>query len=310
MKCLVTGGNGFIGSAVISRLIKNGHHVLSMGRSGKNQFISENILREIETVKGDVRNSEKVDLITKNCEQIYHFAGIVDSDSASGLSVDSIETEIQGLRNVCKSALKNNVEKVIYGSSCSVYGDDECQKPLTEELSVFPQSHYAVLKRLGELLLKSYHEEYNLCNLILRIFNPYGSNQPKNMVIQRFFHAAINNLPIQIYGTGSQTRDFIYIDDLAKAIVLSGDKIVNSEIVNVCTGKDITIANIAEVIISMTDSKSDCQFLPTPNNREEAELARSYGSITKLQSLTNFVPDITIKEGLMSMYSKIKIEKK
>ena len=302
MKCLVLGGGGFIGSSVVTKLTKKGHRVLVMGRSGKSRYISKDILSEIEFISGDIRCLPTLEKAAQDCDQIFCFAGIVDSDAASELSLDTIETEVQGLQNVCKSALKQDVRKVIYASSCSVYGDDECSGPLTEESPVFPRSHYAVLKRTGELLLKAYNDKYNLSSVILRIFNPYGMNQQKNMVIQRFFEAAINNRPIQIYGSGSQTRDFIYIVDVAKAAVLAGEKIDDAGIINVCTGEDKSIRMVAETIILMTQSTAGCEFLPLPNGRAEAELSRSLGSNKRLQSLMGFLPTIEIEKGLKLMY--------
>jgi len=305
MKCLILGGSGFLGSSVVTRLVKNGHHVSVMGRSGKSRHIPKDILPEVEVINGDVRDLRALEKAAQNCDQLYYFAGIVDSDAASELSLDTIETEFQGLQNVCKSCLKQGVGKVIYASSCSVYGDDGSSGPLTEDSPVFPRSHYAALKRMGELLLKTYSDKHNLRNIILRIFNPYGMKQPKNMVIQRFFEAAINNRPIQIYGSGNQTRDFIYIDDLAEATVLVGDKLDNMEIINVCTGEDKSIRKVAETIISMTQSTGGCELLSLPNGRIEAELSRSFGSNSKLKSLTGFSPMIGIEEGLKLMYEEI-----
>ena len=108
MKCLVLGGGGFIGSSVVTKLIKNGHHVLVMGRSGKSRNISKDILKEIEIIDGDVRNLSTLEIAAQNCDRIYYFAGLVDSDAASELSLDAIEIEFQGLQNACKSALKRN----------------------------------------------------------------------------------------------------------------------------------------------------------------------------------------------------------
>ena len=302
MKCLVTGGGGFIGSAIVAKLIEDGHHVVAMGRFERPHYIPSKVISDVEIVKGDIRDQATVDATARNCDQIYHFAGIVDSDAASGLSVDAIETEIMGLRNTCQAALRQGVGRVIYGSSCAVYGDDKLLSALTEEATVYPKSHYAVLKRMGELLLKSYDEELGLDHLILRIFNPYGINQQKNMAMYSFFKTATNNSPIQIYGAGNQTRDFIYIDDVARAAVLAARQVSGSEILNVCTGQDMSIRIIAESIISMTGSQSRCEFLPTPSGRTEGELSRSFGSIAKMQLMTGFVPIVELEEGLKLMY--------
>ncbi len=302
MRCLVTGGGGFIGSAIVTKLVEQGHSVVAMGRLNRPHRIPDKIIKEVEFVEGDIKDLEAVGSATKHCDNIYHFAGVVDSDTANGLSVDAIETEILGLKNICQSAFKFNVKKIIYGSSCAVYGDDKQERALTEESLVHPKSHYAVLKRTGELLLKSYSEEQGLSHLILRIFNPYGINQPKNMAIHRFFDAAIHNRPIQIYGAGNQTRDFIYIDDVACIATLAGEREWGSDILNVCTGHDSSIRTVAETIILMSGSTSKCNFLPLPSGRTEAELSRSFGSIKKMESILGLGPITKLEEGLKRVY--------
>jgi UDP-glucose 4-epimerase len=305
MKCLVTGGGGFIGSAIVAKLIKNGHQVVAMGRFERPHYISSKIINDVEIIKGDVRDQAVVESAARNCNHIYHFAGIVDSDAANGLSVDAIETEILGLRNICQCALKKDIEKIIFGSSCAIYGDEKFLSALSEASPVQPKSHYAVLKRMGELLLKSYDDKYGLNHLIFRIFNPYGINQPKNMAMHRFFEAALNNSPIQIYGAGKQTRDFIYIDDVATAMTLAAEKIASSEILNVCMGQDQSIRTVAETIISMTHSTSECEFLPIPSGRADGEPSRSFGSVAKMTLMTDFVPNIGLEQGLKLMYENM-----
>jgi UDP-glucose 4-epimerase len=310
MRCLVTGGGGFIGSAIVAKLVEQGHSVVAMGRLNRPHRIPDKIIKEVEFIKGDIRDLEAVRIATKYCDNIYHFAGVVNSDTASGLSVDAIETEVLGLKNICQSALKLNVKKIIYGSSCAVYGDDKQVRALTEESPVYPKSHYAVLKRTGELLLKSYSEEQGLSHLILRIFNPYGINQPKNMAIHRFFDAAINNRPIHIYGAGNQTRDFIYIDDVACMAILAGENEIRTNIINVCTGQDRSIRTVAETIILMSGSASKCELLPLPSSRNEAELLRSFGSIERMKENLGFGPITRLEDGLKLMYEDMISETK
>ena len=305
MRCLVTGGGGFIGSAIVNKLVEQGHNVRVIGRFNRPHCVDDKIIKEVELIEGDIRDPEMVGRASKNCNLIYHFAGIVDSDSANGLSVDAIETEIVGLRNVCESAFQVNADNIIYGSSCAVYGDDKHTGALTEEAPVLPKSHYAVLKRAGELFLKAYSEEQGLNYRILRIFNPYGINQPKNMAIRRFFEAAINNKPIQIYGEGNQTRDFIYIDDVASIAILSAERDVRSKILNVCSGQDRSIRQVAEAIITMSDSNSKCEFLPLPIGRSEAEFSRSFGSVERIRSDLGFGPVTKLEEGLKLMYDNM-----
>jgi UDP-glucose 4-epimerase len=122
------------------------------------------------------------------------------------------------------------------------------------------------------------------------------------MAMHRFFKAALNNSPFQIYGAGDQTRDFIYIDDVATAMTVAAEKVASSEILNVCMGQDKSIRTVAETIISITQSTSECEFLTIPSGRAEGELLRSLGSIKKLHAMTGFVPNIGLEQGLKLMY--------
>jgi UDP-glucose 4-epimerase len=305
MRCLVTGGSGFIGSALVKELVTGGHSVRVLSRSITPNAIPKEIMRNVELITGDVRDLAIVDKSSRNCDYIYNFSGIVDSDAANSLSVDAIDTEITGLQNVCKSSKKNNIKQIIFGSSCAVYGDNGPTGPLSEQDAVQPKSHYAALKRMGELLIQTYSNEMNLDYLIVRIFNPYGSEQPKNMVIHRFFEAAFKGSPIKIFGRGDQTRDFIYIDDVAKLLSVLIHRKITQEIINICTGQDFAIRSVAEMVINITDSVSDCEFLSTPKGRENAEIERSYGSTLKLEALTGLKPSIGLQEGLKLMYNNI-----
>ncbi len=309
MRCLVTGGSGFIGSALVKELVEVGHSVRVLSRSRTANSISKEIIGDVELIIGDVRDLTAVDQSSRNCDYIYNFSGIVDSDAANCLSVDAIDTEIIGLQNVCKSSKKNNIKQIIFGSSCAVYGDNNHSGPLLEQNTIQPKSHYAALKRMGELLIQAYSNEMNLDYLIVRIFNPYGSKQPKNMVIHRFFEAAFNGSAINIFGSGDQTRDFIYIDDVAKLISALMDIKINQEIINICSGKDFTIRSVAEMVIKITGSASNCEFLPIPKGRENAEIRRSYGSTAKLEALTGLKPLIGLHEGLKLMYDNITLDK-
>ncbi len=305
MRCLVTGGSGFIGSALVKELVEIGHSVRVLSRSITANSIPKEIMRDLELITGDVRDLAVVDKASRNCDYIYNLSGIVDSDAANCLSVDAIDTEIIGLQNVCRSSKKNNIKQIIFGSTCAVYGDNNVTGPLSEQDVVQPKSHYAALKRMGELLIQTYSNEMNLDYLIVRIFNPYGSKQPKNMVIHRFFQAALKGASIKIFGRGNQTRDFIYIDDVAKLLSVLIDKKIFQETINICSGQDFAIRSVAESIINITGSVSSCEFLSIPKGRENAEIERSYGSTLKLETLTGLKPSIGFQEGLKLMYENI-----
>lgn len=309
-RILVTGGAGFIGSHLVKQLVKNGNHVIVLDNLLRGNKLDNQILREIQFVKGDVRDYETVRNLSRKCEIIYHFAAVLGVDVVADNPVETMETEITGMKNVSDAAILNGVEKIIYASTSGVYGHSAISQSVTENIHIDPRTSYAIAKRYNEIYLAALNEEKGLQSVSLRFFNVYGIGQDNRMVIPRFFEQAMQNKPITVYGNGNQTRDFTYIDDVVKACCLISEKVKGSEIFNVSNEDEKTILDLAHEIKKLTDSKSKITLIEAPKKRYDYEVERRMGSSEKLFKAIGFKPSTKLQHGLKIIFSHLKNEMK
>lgn len=242
MKVLVTGGAGFIGSNVVDQLISNHHTVcvvdnLSTGKVDK-------LNQEVRFYKCDITNSEALKLIfeLERPEVIYHFAAQIDvQNSLKNPSIDA-NINIVGTINILECCRKYGVEKIIYPSSAAVYGNPE-YLPVDEKHHIEPISFYGISKHTPEHYIKAFCSLYGIKYTIFRYSNVYGIRQEakgEGGVVSIFIEKFLNNKSPIIFGDGEQTRDFIYVRDIARANLLalsSGD----NKIVNISTNVPVTV---------------------------------------------------------------------
>jgi UDP-glucose 4-epimerase len=203
--------------------------------------------------------------------------------------------DIYGIRNILDLSKRTGVKRVFYASSSEVYGEPvhlpqhETITPLNSRLP------YAVVKNVGESYFRSYHQEYGLEYTIFRFFNTYGPKQSTDFVMSRFIKSALANEDIQIYGDGSQTRTFCYIEDHLDACTkaMESDRVVN-DVANIGNGKIVTILELAETIIRLTNSKSKIMHLPP---LEEGDMTRRQPDISKMNELLGR-PFTSLEEGI------------
>ena len=298
-RILITGGAGFIGSAIAEKLIeKKDNYIvivdnLLTGDINKIPIAKHNNLKFI---KADVNNRKEISEIMTgfHFDYVFHLAAVVGVLRTLEKPISVLE-DLEGFKNIMELSKNTSVKRVYFSSSSEVYGEpvelpqNEDTTPLNSKLP------YAIVKNAGEAFLRSYQKEYGLEYTIFRYFNTYGAKQSKNFVISKFLYAAINNNDISIYGDGSQTRTFCYIDDNVEACVSSfyNNKFVN-DVFNVGNDVEITILDLAKLIIKLTASKSKIVFLP---KLEEGDMPRRHPDLTKMRKAfkTN---QISLEEGL------------
>lgn len=298
MRVLVTGGAGFIGSHLVKRLLQGGHAVVVLDILRFGNKLDRKTLAHVDLVKGDVRENRVVARAARRCEWIFHFAAIVGVDVVAASPMETMETEVVGMRNVVNAALSVGVRKVIYASTSDVYGHSSRPRAMTEKNAVAPVSCYAIAKRFNELYLGAVYQERKLQSVALRFFNVYGPGQDQRMVIPRFFQHAIKGEPIPVFGDGLQSRDFTYVDEAVEATVRVARRFCGHEVVNVASGRRCVIRELAEEIAAVCGSSSRIVFKPPATRRRDFEVEWRLGASGKLKALTGFVPSISLKEGL------------
>lgn len=298
-KFLVTGGAGFIGSHLVEKLSKKAKVIVIDNLFQGNKLkINENI----KLVVGDVRNKKLIVKYSQGCETIFHLAAIIGVDVVAKNKIETINTEFEGLKNICEASIKNKVKKIIYSSSSGVYGRLNYSQKVKENAIVAPYSGYAMAKRASEIYLENFHHEYKINCASVRLFNVYGKRQDERMVIARFVEQAKKNQDITIYGNGHQTRDFTHVDDCVQTFLNLDKKIKGCEIFNSSRGQEFKIIEIAKIIKKLFKSKSKIKCIIVPNELEEFQVNKRCGNSSKLLNYTKFKPSINLIEGLKETY--------
>jgi len=279
-RVLVTGGAGFIGSHLVERLLKKGFEVVCLDNfnSYYDPLLKEkNVFPFLENpnfslIKGDIRDTQ---LLTKECEDIEYIfheaaqAGIRISLDNPQLSND---VNVTGTLNVLLAAVKTNVKKIINASSSSVYGRVK-YLPFDEDHPTVPVSPYGVSKLTVEHYCRVFEELYGLKTVSLRYFTVYGPRMRPDLAINIFTRAAMQNKQIHIFGDGSKTRDFTFIDDICDANLIAMRK--GSGVYNIGGGHQISIHELAEKIIKITHSSSEIIYSDAVKGDAEHTFAKT-----------------------------------
>ena len=299
MKCLVTGGAGFIGSHIIERLLRQSHDVICLDNFNpyyhpeiKERNISPFLHEEYFTlIRGDIRDGLLLDSILTDVDVVFHEAAQAGVQASAEHPLQSHEVNATGTLNILESAVKAEVKRIICASSSSVYGNVE-DLPFTEDHPTYPVSPYGVSKLMAEHYCRVFSDLYGLSSVVLRYFTVYGPRMRPDLAIHIFTKRALKNEPITIFGTGDRTRDFTYIDDIIDANMLG---LTNGKgVYNIGGGHRISIQELAEKIIELTGSSSIIQH--SASKKGEAE--HTYANITKAQRELGWSPHTSLDQGL------------
>jgi nucleoside-diphosphate-sugar epimerase len=304
-KILVTGGAGFIGSAVAEKLAQNPENyvvIVDNFLTGSPVKIPDSALGNLRFIKCDVNDFKDISSVffAYTFDYVFHYAAVVGVKRTLNNPVMVLH-DLHGLENILSLSKNTGVRRVYYSSSSEVYGEpvefpqNEQTTPLNSRLP------YAIVKNVGEAYLRSYQREYGLEFTIFRFFNTYGPKQSKEFVISRFLYLALQNQDITIYGDGLQTRTFCFIDDNADACLAAfyNDMFVN-DVVNIGGDREVTILELADTIIRVTGSSSKLRHMPA---LEEGDMTRRLPDISKMKQLLNREPK-TLEDGLRIVIEK------
>ncbi|MCD6573706.1 MAG: SDR family oxidoreductase [Thermoplasmata archaeon] len=308
-KVVVTGGAGFIGSHLAEELVENNEVIvidnLSTGKLENIKHLMDN--EKIIFKKGDIRDLDFLKKEFEGADYIFHQAAIVSVPFSIKNPFLTNEVNVSGTLNVLMAAKENSVKKVVYASSCAVYGNNP-NLPLKEEMLPMPLSPYAVSKLTGEYYCQVFTDMYGLPAISLRYFNVYGPRQdassPYAAVVPKFIERVKNNKPPIIYGDGKQTRDFIYVKDIVRANIMAAESMATG-IFNIASGKAISIEELAYKIIEI--ARKNKNIKPLYEKPSPGDVRYSMADITKARKELNFRPEYSLKEGLKEVNEMMKL---
>ena len=294
---LITGGCGFIGSNLTRILLKKGHNVRILDNlsTGKKEYIDD---VEVELIIGDITDETLAPEIMRGIDVVVHLAAHTNVIKSIENPQLDFNVNVVGTFNILRNAVSSpSVETFILASSNAAVGEQA--PPITEEAIPAPLSPYGASKLACEAYCSAFAESYGLRTVSLRFANAYGSySTHKTSVIPKFITNVLQNRPLTIYGDGSQTRDFIYVDDICRAIILTIENDNAVGIFQMGTGRETTIIKLAHKIKAISTNNMDIIFEP----ERAGEIIRNYSGIEKATRLLGFVPQMDLDMGLEMTY--------
>lgn len=299
---LVTGGAGNVGSALVNKLLENQDNYvviaddLSTGDISKLPSINKDKWRFVKCNVNEYRDIAEI-MLAHKFDYVFHYAALVGVKRTQDNPV-SVLKDIDGIKNVLGLCKNTGVKRVFFSSSSEVYGEPVVLPQNEHTTPLNSRVPYAIVKNLGEAYCKSYQQEFGLDYTVFRFFNTYGPNQSQDFVIAKFLKLAVNNEPITIYGDGSQTRTFCYVDDNVETCVktLYDNEVVN-DVINIGGNKQYTVLELAKKVIEITKSSSEIIFLPP---LADGDMTRRQPDNSKMKKVLN--RDLkTLEEGISLM---------
>lgn len=322
MNALVTGGAGFIGSHLAERLLDDGSEVVVIDDLSTGKL--ENIERAERSknftfVRDTVRNPEKMHALTEQCDVVFHLAAAVGVQLIVDEPVRTIETNIHGSEVVLEAANRFG-KKVLIASTSEVYGKSE-DVPFSEDddsvlgSTRFSRWSYACSKMIDEFLAQAYRQQYALPVIIVRLFNTIGPRQSGRygMVVPRFVQSALKSEPVYVYGTGKQSRCFAHVSDVVNGLVgLMSCPAAEGGVYNIGSDEEVTIEQLADKVIELTQSKSQKQIVSYEEAYGKAvdDMMRRVPSLARIREVIGYEPKMTLERSLQSVIEDVKAGRK
>ena len=304
MKYIVTGGAGFIGSNIVRKLVSRGDDVtvidnLNTGKEKNLELVREKIV----FIKDSILNSDLLEKETKGIDGIFHQAALASVQDSFSKPKEYFDVNVNGTENILKLAKKNKF-KVVYASSSSVYGNPK-RIPIKESDPKNPINPYAETKLKKEELANKY-SKMDVEVIGLRYFNVFGKGQSKEYagVLKLFLERIRDELPPKVNGDGTQFRDFVYVEDVANANIMSMDSNVNHEFFNVGTNTSITILDLAKTIIKFSGLDIEPIFGPAL----KGDVKRTIANIDLIKEKVGWEPTIFLEKWIEEIVSMKKFD--
>ncbi|MFD1736762.1 GDP-mannose 4,6-dehydratase [Bacillus salitolerans] len=300
MNILLTGGAGFIGRTVAKKLLNDGHFVWIVDdlSNGREENLAEFRSELKDFIHGDIKNEALLENLFSNVkfDLCYHLAASINVQDSIDDPRTTFNNDTIGTFYLLEQCRKHNV-KVVFMSTCMVY--DRCldETGITEVHPIKPASPYAGSKIAAENMVLSYYHAYGLPTVVIRPFNTYGPFQKtggEGGVVAIFIKKKLKGEGVHIYGDGTQTRDLLYVDDCAEFVVQAGySDQVNGEIVNAGLGRDITINELANLVL-----KDESKIKHVEHIHPQSEIQKLLCNYDKAKNLLGWEPKVSLQEGL------------
>ena len=305
MKSLVTGCAGFIGSHLAEKLLQEGHDVIGIDcftdyypRAVKERNI-QNLIKQngFTFIEKNIINFTEYPEV----DYVFHQAAQAGVRASWGQKFDIYTiNNILATQKILEYYKDRKLTKFVFASSSSIYGNVD-QLPIHEDTQKKPYSPYGVTKLAAENLCLLYHMNYNTPVISLRYFTVYGPRQRPDMGINKFVHAALNEDVIEVYGDGTQTRDFTFISDIVQANLLAADTDIIGEVFNIGGGSRISVNNLLNLIENAVGKEVHINHI----EKQKGDVNHTYADVAKAQKLIGYKPIVTIDEGIEKYISSI-----
>ena len=296
-RVLVTGGAGFIGSNVVKLLTGEGYDVVVLDNLSSGYEQNLDPFKEISLEVGDVRDDETLARVMENVEIVFHLAASVGNVKSIEQPVEDSEINVIGTIRVLEAARRAGVKKIVCSSSAAIFGELQ-RLPIDEGHPTEPDSPYGVSKLAEEKQCLAFGRIYGLDAICLRYFNVYGVNQRYDAygnVIPIFADRLLSRKPLTIYGDGEQTRDFVSVDDVARANLLAARSRGVSGAFNIASGVATTINRLATMMSEMSDGEATIEHVEA----RKGEVRDSQADISAARATLGYEPRVALTHGLL-----------
>lgn len=302
MNYLITGAAGFLGSALANQLAREGHQVRGLDdlSTGDPSTLSP----DVHFTRGDVNDRPKLWTLLQDVDCVYHLAARVSVPESVLYPREYNAVNVGGTVSLMEAMRDVGVRRVVLISSGAVYGDQQ-EQPLNELAEPNPRSPYAVSKLAAEYYLRTIGDLWGIETVSLRVFNAYGPGQrlPASHppVIPYFLRQAVRNGTLVIHGQGDQTRDYVYVDDVVRAMIAASTAAkINHLTINVGSGKETSVRELVRLVMELTHSEAEIIYNP----RNDPGVSRMCADISLARKKLNYQPRVSLAEGLRLTFER------
>lgn len=302
MRCLITGGAGFIGMALANRLVRDGHHVRVLDdlSAGDPAGLHPDVL----FTRGDVRDRPKLWTLLQKVDCVFHLAARVSVQESVLYPREYNDVNVGGTVSLAEAARDAGVKRIVLASSATVYGQQPAQ-PVPETAWPHPSVPYAVSKLAAEHYLFALGALTGIETVALRIFNAYGPGQripPAHApVVPLFMKSVLTGASLVVHGDGKQTRDFVYIDDVVAALgTAARANEVNQQVINIGSGTETSINALIHTLGQVTERQPEVIYNP----QQSGGIGRLVADLTRARELLGYQPQVTLHEGLTRLLAE------